>query len=205
MKGGIKKVTKQKSKQISLNLGLSSASHFVWDEDSQCNKIRSEGWGLSRRGYPLGPNGFVNVGNGGRIGYFPRFFGDPASWFGTLKDQVAWERRKIKIFGKEVMQPRLVAYMADNESLTYTYSRVTVEPLPYTPAVAQIKFKLEEFLKTSFNCVLLNYYENGKDHMGWHSDNEPLFGKEPIIGSVSFGEKRSFHFRNNDDPTIRWK
>ena len=35
--------------------------------------------------------------------------------------------------------------------------------------------------------------------MSWHSDNEALYGPQPVIGSVSFGEARDFVLRHNDD------
>ena len=41
--------------------------------------------------------------------------------------------------GKRVMQPRMVAYMADEPSLAYTYSRQTMIPDSWTPAVRLIK------------------------------------------------------------------
>jgi alkylated DNA repair dioxygenase AlkB len=35
--------------------------------------------------------------------------------------------------------------------------------------------------------VLLNYYRNGQDAMGWHSDDEPELGPQPVIASISLG------------------
>jgi alkylated DNA repair dioxygenase AlkB len=43
-----------------------------------------------------------------------------------------------------------------------------------------------------FNSVLLNYYRDGRDSMGMHSDNEPELGPEPAIASVSLGAERTF-------------
>jgi len=45
------------------------------------------------------------------------------------------------------------------------------------------------------NCVLLNYYLTGRDHMSWHADNEQSLGKNPLIISFSLGEMRRFQFR----------
>jgi len=42
----------------------------------------------------------------------------------------------------------------------------------------------------------LNYYRDGKDSMGWHADDEKELGKNPVIGSVSFGESRVFQMRH---------
>lgn len=43
--------------------------------------------------------------------------------------------------GQKVMQPRLVAYMADHEELAYTYSHTKQRVLPWTPAVEEIKVR----------------------------------------------------------------
>ena len=49
--------------------------------------------------------------------------------------EVPWEERTAIVFGQEVLQPRLVAYMADDPSLAYTYSGVQSArpPRPATP------------------------------------------------------------------------
>lgn len=41
--------------------------------------------------------------------------------------------------GKKVMQPRLVAYMADDDSLSYTYSHTKQQVQPWTHTVNEIK------------------------------------------------------------------
>lgn len=47
--------------------------------------------------------------------------------------------------GRTVMQPRLIAYMADDPSLTYTYSSLRLTPSHWSPAAKEIKvsFHLE--------------------------------------------------------------
>ena len=41
--------------------------------------------------------------------------------------------------GRRVMQPRLVAYMADHAGLSYTYSGSSMAPLSWNDAVLRIK------------------------------------------------------------------
>ena len=48
----------------------------------------------------------------------------------------------------------------------------------------------------AFNGVLLNRYRTGRDSMGWHADDEPEFGDEPVIASVSFGGSRTFGLKH---------
>ena len=57
----------------------------------------------------------------------------------VMQAEVAWQQKEVMVHGKTVMQPRLVAYMADEPSLAYTYSRQTMVPDAWTPAVRLIK------------------------------------------------------------------
>ena len=58
-----------------------------------------------------------------------------------------------------------------------------------------MKARLESDLKGSFNSVLANYYREGRDNMGWHSDNEPELCPKPLIASLSLGATRRFLVR----------
>lgn len=42
---------------------------------------------------------------------------------------------------------------------------------------------MEALASAQFNSCLLNLYRDGRDAMGWHSDNEPLYGAAPTIGA----------------------
>lgn len=60
------------------------------------------------------------------------------------------------------------------------------------------KLRNEGLLNNSFNVCLVNYYKNGKEFIGWHSDREEL-GDQHIIASVSIGAERWFSFRWKTD------
>lgn len=38
-----------------------------------------------------------------------------------------------------------------------------------------------------------------KDSNGWHADNEPELGNDPIVASLSFGASRRFYLRSNTE------
>ena len=44
--------------------------------------------------------------------------------------------------------------------------------------------KVEQLTSQTYNSCLLNLYRSGRDTMAWHSDNEPLYGSEPVIGML---------------------
>jgi alkylated DNA repair dioxygenase AlkB len=113
----------------------------------------------------------------------------------ALLREIPFEPRAIRIFGREVMQPRLVAWMGDAEAV-YTYSGVRHDPLPWTPTLAALRAELQQRTQLTFNSVLCNLYRDGRDSMGLHSDSEPELGPDPIVASLSLGAPRRFQLRH---------
>jgi len=114
--------------------------------------------------------------------------------FEELKAQVAWRQEAMQFGRRKVLQPRLTAWYGD-EGKTYVYSGIRNHPLPWTPLLLTLKAGAEGFAETVFNSVLLNYYRDGTDSVGWHADNESELGERPIIASLSFGATRTFELR----------
>ncbi|NER12274.1 alpha-ketoglutarate-dependent dioxygenase AlkB [Leptobacterium flavescens] len=143
---------------------------------------------------------------GGRIDYYSNFFNPEESLrlFDTLLDQTEWRQDDIKLFGKTYPQPRLTALYGNNAK-TYTYSGITMHPLPFTEELLKIKKKVEAVSKKDFTTCLLNLYRDGQDSNGWHADNEPELGKNPVIASVSFGAQRWFHLKHRTDKALKTK
>jgi alkylated DNA repair dioxygenase AlkB len=124
--------------------------------------------------------------------------------FDSLKHDITWIQDHIKLFGKVRPTPRLVAWYGD-QHCTYTYSGVVNTPLAWTPTLLTIKDRIEQLLHPAkFNCVLLNFYRDGHDKMGWHSDDEKELGPNPNIASVSFGATRRFDFKHKTDPSNKF-
>jgi len=112
-----------------------------------------------------------------------------------LVDEVAWRQDQITLYGKTHPVPRLQAWYAD-PGLTYTYSRIRLEPTPWHPLLTQIRQQLMQLCDAPFNSVLCNLYRDGSDKNGWHRDNEPELGNEPVIASISYGAVRRFSLRH---------
>lgn len=115
--------------------------------------------------------------------------------FQQLSEQIAWRQEKIRLYGREFRQPRLTAWYGD-AGASYTYSNLTLQPLPWLPSLDEIRVRCNQAAGVVFNSVLLNLYRDGQDRMGWHQDNEPELGTNPVIASVSFGATRRFQFRH---------
>jgi alkylated DNA repair dioxygenase AlkB len=110
-----------------------------------------------------------------------------------LVGETAWRAETVTVFGQRHPQPRLTAWHGE---ASYTYSGLTLAPLPFTPLLQAIREAAEAATGHRYNSVLLNYYRDGRDSMGMHADNEPELGPEPAIASVSFGATRAFVLRH---------
>ena len=104
-----------------------------------------------------------------------------------------WRSEIVTVYGKQHPQPRLSAAYGDAR---YTYSGLTIDPLPWTPLLLSIKEAVEAASAYKFNSVLLNYYRDERDSMGMHSDDERALGRNPVVASVSFGATRTFILRH---------
>jgi alkylated DNA repair dioxygenase AlkB len=104
--------------------------------------------------------------------------------------------------GREILQPRLTAWYGD-EGKSYSYTGITMKPLGWTNELFFIKERIELASGQTFNSALLNLYRDGNDSVGWHRDNEKSLGINPVIGSASFGEQRTFCLKHYKDKKLK--
>jgi alkylated DNA repair dioxygenase AlkB len=112
-------------------------------------------------------------------------------WLNELNAKTPWQQPHVQIYGRQLPVPRLVAWYGDAEA-SYRYSGLTHQPLPWTPLLAQIRAQVEVAVGQPLNGVLLNYYRDGQDSMGWHSDDEAELGANPLVASLNLGGTRRF-------------
>src|SRR5207245_677320 len=72
-----------------------------------------------------------------------------------LRGELSWEQREIVLFGRRVLQPRLIAWAGDR---AYRYSGQTLEPRPFTPTVGRMLANVSARAGMTFNHVLVNRY-----------------------------------------------
>ena len=121
-----------------------------------------------------------------------------------LISEIAWREETIKMWGRTMRQPRLVAWYGD-AGASYRYSGKRYDPNPWTPLLASLRRRVEALAETTFDSVLANFYRDEHDSVSMHSDNERELGPEPCIASLSFGETRTFALRHiaRAHPTVR--
>lgn len=133
----------------------------------------------------------------GEISYRPDFV-EPDEAGQTLEALLArpdWERLHSTFFGREVELPRSTAWWGD-PGATYRYSGITHVAEGWPGFVEDLRDRLDAELGLFFNSVLANRYRDGREYMGWHSDDERDLGDEPAIASLSFGAERRFLMRH---------
>lgn len=117
----------------------------------------------------------------------------------ALYREIPWRQDSLRIAGRDVALPRLQAWFGDPD-MTYTYSGLTLHPTPWTPVLSALKHKIEDYTDTHFNSLLANLYRDENDSVGWHADNEPELGLNPIIASLSLGATREFVLKHRAHP-----
>ncbi|QNP41414.1 alpha-ketoglutarate-dependent dioxygenase AlkB family protein [Lysobacter solisilvae (ex Woo and Kim 2020)] len=116
-----------------------------------------------------------------------------------LRDGVAWENHRVRLFGREHPSPRLSCWIGDPDT-AYRYSGSLFEPRPWPALLLPLRDRLSHELGVAFNSVLANLYRDGHDCMGWHSDDERELGAAPVIASVSLGATRRFVLKHRQTP-----
>lgn len=122
--------------------------------------------------------------------------------FEDLGQGLPWSVHRIRMFGRHVDSPRLSAWIGDAAAV-YRYSGADFLPHPWNDALSSLRERLQNELGMPFNSVLANLYRDGRDAMGWHSDDEPELGPQPVIASISLGGVRRFVLRHRQDPALR--
>lgn len=129
------------------------------------------------------------------VKYYPTFIKEKKAntLYDSLLGDVPWKHGVYKMFGKDVKTPRVLYAMKDKD--TDIKDVYTVTPsMVWSKEVKNIKKKVEKLTGKTFRYAQLNYYRDGNDYIGYHTDSEVKSGD--IIASLSLGAERDFSFRH---------
>lgn len=116
---------------------------------------------------------------------------DSFTTFEELLKEVPWEKRDDA--------PRKECFMSENGKLTYTYGRNVGErtyySIGFTDTIKKMIDDLNKRTNNDYNVCFLNYYENEKMHLGWHSDDSPEMDNNHPIAVITFGEPREIWWK----------
>ncbi len=109
--------------------------------------------------------------------------------FYYLQQNLCWQQPNVTVYNKTGPIPRLQCFISENNiEYGYSHSKLIVEPWP--DILLAMRKRLERHLNQPLNSLLVNYYRDGNDTMGWHSDDEAELGHQPTIVCISLGAER---------------
>nr|WP_281423981.1 alpha-ketoglutarate-dependent dioxygenase AlkB [Oceanobacter mangrovi] len=114
--------------------------------------------------------------------------------FQQLLHQHDWPASDYEVFGRCFRLPRQQTWHAD-PGIVYSYHNNLLVTRPWSPLLLGLRHQVEAATGLVFNSVLVNLYRTGQEYVGWHSDDDPEMGADPVIASLSLGAARPFSFR----------
>jgi alkylated DNA repair dioxygenase AlkB len=110
-----------------------------------------------------------------------------AAWFDALREGVAWQSERRRMYDRDVDVPRLVArYRLDDPDV----------PAPLADAAA----RTSQDTGTRFNSAGLNFYRDGRDSVAPHNDHLYEIVAEHPIALISLGATRLMTIRSKKAP-----
>lgn len=122
--------------------------------------------------------------------------------YDTLRSQLDWKQEEIVVGGRSVRLPRHTCVNGAT-GLSYKFSGLTLQATGWHPLVQAIKNAVERLTKREYNFALCNFYRNGNDYIGKHSDDESMLVQDHSIASVSIGCTRTMYFSHKTDGSTR--
>lgn len=124
--------------------------------------------------------------------YYPNFINE--NYLNVLFDEVNLNQDYINFDGVLVRESRLTSWQTDT-FLEYSYAGKKLLPNPLTKTVNKLKKLIEEKNNVKLDSVLINYYQDGNDHINYHSDEYQIHKNNDIF-VLSFGDTRKFIIRD---------
>lgn len=112
----------------------------------------------------------------------------------TLIKMRPQEEQFVKVYGKEHQIPR----SHEAFGMDYKFSGTVCKSKPIPGIFKPIRKYLAKKYKVDFDGILVNWYANGKEYIGFHSDDERQIVPNTPVVAVSFGAKRDFLLKNKE-------
>ncbi len=108
---------------------------------------------------------------------------DHAAVFELLVAEAPWRQRERRMYDRTVLEPRMVT----------GWSGETLRNLP--PRVEEMRQAVSDRYRVEFDSVHVNLYRDGRDGVAWHGDTNRKTLTDPLVVTVSLGERRRFLLR----------
>lgn len=100
------------------------------------------------------------------------------------------------MYGKKIPVPREESLFG--EDFKYAYRGEIIKAEPWPDFLSEARNRIQELSSFTFNFAVGNRYLNGKDSIGWHSDDFSQIGKRPAVASLSLGSTRKFKLKHKE-------
>ena len=140
--------------------------------------------------------GYLDIENfKGEIIFYEKFIKSKKSkkLYDNIIKNLPLEQGTYNMFGKEVKTPRLLWAVRDKDFDIKKSYKIT-ESSTWNKKIEKIKTKVEKVINKKIKYAQINYYRNGNDYIGWHTDSEVIEGD--LIASLSLGVTRKFQFKS---------
>ena len=128
--------------------------------------------------------------------HHPEFFNRCIDY---IKDKLK-HRPEILVYNKICYQNRAIGFFSD-KSRGYHYSKKLMPSQPLGDILTRLLEMTNEIFKTSFNGILVNYYADGTETIGDHSDDESGLHNGMVV-ALSLGAERKFRIRDKTTKKI---
>lgn len=140
------------------------------------------------------------------IELYPHFMSkkEATELFKELEKIEGWKVRQVVTKGGMQFASRLIASLV-NPSTDKTIMHYNPEDNDYsffTPLLEKVHDRIKDLTHESFNYAYLNFYRDGNDYIGFHSDKEDNIEQGSTIASLSLGATRDFVIRHIADTRI---
>jgi alkylated DNA repair dioxygenase AlkB len=107
------------------------------------------------------------------------------------------DQPKCKIFGRDCVMHRSIGFFSDGSN-GYSYAGQISYASRMPKWLRELTRLINLFLGTDFNGALINYYHNGEEYIGAHSDDESGLSNG-VVACISLGVNRIFRIKNKID------
>ena len=133
--------------------------------------------------------------------YYPNFINSELDYLNILVKEIELQQDYLNFDGTLVKESRLTSWQTETNN-ECNYGGKTLAVKKFTPTVKKLKRIIEDKKNVKLDSVLINYYQDGNDHINYHSDEYNIHKNNDIL-VLSFGESRKFVIRNKENHQLR--
>ena len=113
--------------------------------------------------------------------------------YGLLWGMRPKKTKKFKMFGKECEMKRLQQVYGQDYIFSGKLHKSKPIPVIFTCLIEYFNKKYSR----NYNMVLVNWYRDGNDNIGFHADDEKQIKPDSEIITISLGAERDFVIKNS--------